>query len=758
MKKDKKYQTMYFGKFPQKTGGAYPQSIEWLVLEENEQEMLLLSRFCLDARKFCDIQTMKNWYDTTWEKSSLREWLNGEFFQQAFDEKEKKRILTTTIVTTQEFTGNDTKNKVFLLDKQAVLNYFPTEEERKAYPTPYAIGKGASIQMDDYGVVSWWILPSDELPDQSYYPQAVLSNGIFQYHGRNIYHGDWTVRPAIRIKKEWKEPELKIEIIKGNILDVECDAIVTPTDCMLSGSGGLDAVIHQKAGTSLRKACEKYIGKLHTSDAIVTEGFDLKAKYIVHAVVPKWNGGGHGEWKQLEDCCRNIVFKASEKSDIGILAVPLLGTGVNGYPMMASVLGYEGAAYSILKSLNRALYEQIWGRTIHTIKIVCSNEHKYSQMQEAAKKMFGLGLTVNDRIRGSLLGGAIGDAFGYPVEFERGYKAFSAEYPTADKVAVISDDTQMTLFTACGILFGDTRGALKTGGSGNGVIYPRYIAMAYHDWYKTQYPSYKDEQVNVSWIRHIPELNVRRAPGITCLNALEKNDFDWNTPVNNSKGCGGVMRIAPIPLFAAGKGGVTQKDNARFCAETAAITHGHPLGWMSAAALGNILYDLMQNFSLQWAVDDTISFLQEEYAEYEDTKLQVRLLEEAKHIAGMSGYSSTSNLMLEFDGNKTLGEGWVGEEALAIAVCCSLDGKGFAQNMQSAVGHNGDSDSTGSVAGQIMGAYWGEKAIPAKWLKNLELREVIEEIADDLTQAVFMRKAREYENDEWMDKYVFAHK
>lgn len=218
------------------------------------------------------------------------------------------------------------------------------------------------------------------------------------------------------------------------------------------------------------------------------------------------------------------------------------------------------------------------------------------------------------------------------------------------------------------------------------------------------------------------------------------------------------MRIAPIPLFAAGKGGVTQKDNARFCAETAAITHGHPLGWMSAAALGNILYDLMQNFSLQWAVDDTISFLQEEYAEYEDTKLQVRLLEEAKHIAGMSGYSSTSNLMLEFDGNKTLGEGWVGEEALAIAVCCSLDGKGFAQNMQSAVGHNGDSDSTGSIAGQIMGAYWGEKAIPEKWLKNLELREVIEEIADDLTQAVFMRKAREYENDEWMDKYVFAHK
>lgn len=551
---------------------------------------------------------------------------------------------------------------------------------------------------------------------------------------------------------------LNIEIVNDDIFNVSCDAIVAPTDERMSGSGGLDYQIHKKAGEELDEMCKTFLDKIKPSDAVVTKCSVGNAKYIVHACVPKWVDGKHNELKELGKCCRNIVFAASQKSDIDTIAIPLLGTGINGFPMKTSLLGYEGAAYTILESLNRALYEQPYGRIVHTIKIVCSNEFKYSQMLEAKKRILGMQLSINDRIRGSLLGGAIGDAFGYPVEFVRGYEAFNAKYPVHENVAIISDDTQMTLFTACGILWGDTRCALKTGGSSNGHINPEYIKMAYHDWYKTQYPSYKDNQMNVSWIMHIPELCVRRAPGITCLDALSKKDFSWDKPVNNRKGCGGVMRIAPIPLFTAGKGGVTQKDNARYCAAAAAITHGHPLGWMSAVALGNILYDIMQNFSLHWAVDDTISFLKEEYAEYEDMKLMVRLLEEAKSIADMSGYSSTPNIMLEFDGNKRLGEGWVGEEALAIAVCCSLDGKGFDQNMQSAVGHNGDSDSTGSIAGQIMGAYEGERVIPKDWLKNLELRDVIEEIADDLTSVAFMRKEEEYTDDEWLDKYLYAHK
>ena len=248
MKKYNKYQSIFFGRFTQKANTKYIDEIEWLILDETEHELLLLSKYCLDTRRFCEIDSMKNWFDTTWEKSSLRQWLNDEFYAQAFDEKEKKRILSTTIVTTSELDGDDIENKVFLLDKSAVEKYFPIEEDRRAHATQYAILRGASVGSEKYGGSTWWILPSNELQDNHYYPQAVLSNGMIQYHGRNIYHGDWTVRPAIRIKKEIKETKLKIEIVHGDILETECDAIVNPTNTMLSGSGGLDRIIHQRAG------------------------------------------------------------------------------------------------------------------------------------------------------------------------------------------------------------------------------------------------------------------------------------------------------------------------------------------------------------------------------------------------------------------------------------------------------------------------------------------------------------------------------
>lgn len=725
--------TVFFGQYPQ--NGSFPEPLEWLVLDESEQEMLLLCKYCIETKGFVfDFNDDQYEYrKSLWEFSDLRQWLNNEFYSVAFDEGQKEMVLTTEIKTldhmvscadtadTVENSSDICENKVFLLSKEQADQYLTTQKLRKGIRTVHAANSPDVLVSDRNKIenIPWWILPhvesggvssvnhgKDKNKRFSYvsYPQVVLDKGT-QYHGRNVCHRDWSVRPAIRIRKKNIEQRLKIEIIQGDLLEVECDAIVN-----------------------------------------------------LQAVVPKWLDGQHGEWEALEQCCRDIVFKSGENADIGVLAVLLPGTGSNGFPMITSHVGYEGAAFSILKSLNRSLYEQPLGRTIHTIKIVCSNTHQYEQMQEAANKMFGSGLAVRDRIRGSLLGGAVGDAFGYPVEFTKGYDAFHAKYPENEKKALISDDTQMTLFTACGILYGDTRCALKTGGSNSGQVYSRYLSMAYQDWYQTQCPDSQNKQASVSWIRYIPAMNARRAPGITCMEALRSNHYDGINPVNNSKGCGGVMRIAPIPLFAGGKGGVTQKDNAGFCAEAAAITHGHPLGWMSAAALGNILYDIMQNFSLSWAVDDTIVFLEKEYAEYEDTPHLVELLEKAKGIAAMSGYSSTPNIMLEFDGNKELGEGWVGEEALAIAVCCALDGKGFAQNLQSAVGHNGDSDSTGSIAGQIMGAYWGEKAIPEAWLKNLELRDVIEEIADDLSKAVFMRKVPEYRNDEWLDKYLYAHK
>ena len=128
-----------------------------------------------------------------------------------------------------------------------------------------------------------------------------------------------------------------------------------------------------------------------------------------------------------------------------------------------------------------------------------------------------------DRYRGCLLGGAAGDALGYPVEFlsltdiqEQYGPAGITSYTLQNGVAQISDDTQMTLFTANGLLFSETR--RRIGAPGGGSV-AGAVAACYRDWLKTQRPSGWEETgraadgSRVSWLLDVPELYSRRAPG-----------------------------------------------------------------------------------------------------------------------------------------------------------------------------------------------------------------------------------------------------
>lgn len=104
-----------------------------------------------------------------------------------------------------------------------------------------------------------------------------------------------------------------------------------------------------------------------------------------------------------------------------------------------------------------------------------------------------------------------------------------------------------------------------------------------------------------------------------------------------------------------------------------------------------------------------------------------------------------------------LGQGWVAEETLAIALYCALKySDDFDKALVAAVNHNGDSDSTGAVTGNILGAYLGLSAIPEKYLKNLELRDVILEIADDLYSGCKMSEYGSYRDETWLSKYVYC--
>jgi ADP-ribosylglycohydrolase len=341
-----------------------------------------------------------------------------------------------------------------------------------------------------------------------------------------------------------------------------------------------------------------------------------------------------------------------------------------------------------------------------------------------------------DRFRGCLLAGAAGDALGYEVEFlsegeifrrfgERGI----TEYRLHNGVAVISDDTQMTLFTATGLLWG------TTGGRTRGIMgpYAESIRLSYLDWLRTQEESYplrkKDPgawEEPASWLTNLPELFHRRAPGNTCLSALRDGGTGTpEVPVNGSKGCGGVMRVAPVGLYFSGRQ-KTPAQVARIGAEAAAVTHGHPLGWMPAALLSQIIHEVSgRDETIRDAALHALDTLEELWPEAKGREYLTALVKKAIDLAEES--------QTDLDAIHRLGEGWAGDEALAVAVYCALKYENdFDRCLVAAVNHKGDSDSTGAIAGDILGAKLGLSQIPEKYTANLELKDVILEIADDL--------------------------
>lgn len=371
------------------------------------------------------------------------------------------------------------------------------------------------------------------------------------------------------------------------------------------------------------------------------------------------------------------------------------------------------------------------------------------------------GITTKDRIRGSLFGGAIGDALGYAIEFWSEDRIFSRygvggiqDYELIDGIAEISDDTQMSLFTANGLLFGDTRGKLR------GIQGPphSYVAMAYQDWLRTQEMSYEKSRklkewkpIKVSWLADLPELYSPRAPGNTCLYALDQQRKQIHThgvanPINNSKGCGGVMRVAPLALNY----NIDIERLDREGAEIAAITHGHPLGYLPAAVLTHIVNSIV--------FPERDLTLKEIVLEAKDTV--ARIFAGTEYLDNLSALIELAVELSENDcpdlnNIHELGEGWVAEETLAIAIYCSLRHQdNFSAGIIASVNHKGDSDSTGAVTGNILGALAGYDAIDAKWKNHLELADVILEVADDLYHGCQMTMYGDDQDPVWTQKYV----
>jgi ADP-ribosylglycohydrolase len=334
-----------------------------------------------------------------------------------------------------------------------------------------------------------------------------------------------------------------------------------------------------------------------------------------------------------------------------------------------------------------------------------------------------------EKWRGSLLAGAVGDALGAPIEFlstaailERYGPNGVTDYVNHSAGAgSITDDTQMTLFTAEALIRAhaqrrrngqaDVRHALQ-------LAYQRWLHTQNVPWERARGPRATTQEPD-GWLITNRGLFHRRAPGSTCFASLENygrtGDIgSFTHQLNDSKGCGGVMRAAPAALWSDDPGEVFELG-----AVSAALTHSHPSGYLSAGTLAVIVQQLLTGAAL----DAAIAAARAQLVRWPGHEEQATVLDAAVALAAQGNPTAAKV--------ESLGSGFVGESALAIAVYAALITQDPNTALLVAVNHSGDSDSTGAVCGNIVGAHYGERAINPGWLARLELREVIEQVAAD---------------------------
>lgn len=312
---------------------------------------------------------------------------------------------------------------------------------------------------------------------------------------------------------------------------------------------------------------------------------------------------------------------------------------------------------------------------------------------------------IAERYLGCLIGVAAGDALGFPVErmtLEQIHQVYNGDiqyydynfmvYNQDKKVAVISDDTQMTLLNA----FGGKPSISK-------LIWYNLINNIDESDYMKRHDYYEERQKPLYSQTFMQQ---KRGPGKSILMSLKEN-----MPVD-SKGCGAVMRMSPY-AFA----GQFIQEIIHNTKKEAQSIHFHYLGWKPAVILNSILFRITEEkLSLR------------EICELSVDEIDIKENKEASYLKELLSRAIEYSKTMEDDkmAIKILGEGFTGDEALAIAIYCALKYQNdFSEALRVAVNHKGDSDSTGSITGAILGTLIGYSAIPDEWKDRLEPHDFI---------------------------------
>lgn len=346
---------------------------------------------------------------------------------------------------------------------------------------------------------------------------------------------------------------------------------------------------------------------------------------------------------------------------------------------------------------------------------------------------------INDRFTGCLLGAALGDAFGYPLESmeydemcDRFDHIGAIDLAVSKKTgtAFFTDDTQMTLFTADGILWAD-----MMGGKNGDIDYALYVFYSYQLWLYTQtktvagkeYAWLFDPSQNRYKTRLLKSkgLYKKRKPNEQTINTLlsERNEKygTLSNIINDISDNGGMKRVAPAGLYFCSDTAIAFRMGCEF----AAITHTGASGYLAGGCYAGIIAEIIRGADIRIAVEKVMKII-----------LEIKGGEEC-YSALQKAIEFVDNEEIEpLEAVNQLGDGKSAVSALAIGVFCAmLHEENFKFAIELAANHNGASDTCASICGAILGAYYGENEMPKNWLKKLQYFELVKKMADKLYDA-----------------------
>jgi ADP-ribosylglycohydrolase len=352
-------------------------------------------------------------------------------------------------------------------------------------------------------------------------------------------------------------------------------------------------------------------------------------------------------------------------------------------------------------------------------------------------------ITARERYEGALLGFAIGDAFGHPVRtmefseictrFEK-HGCLELAVSKQTETALFTDATQMSLFTADGIIWADREA------KGGEINYTTYVFYAYQYWLFTQTNTIAGKEY--AWLfdteKKRRQCRLLKAKGLyknryldrvsieALLRARDNQYGRLINRVNDNGDNGGLKRVLPAGLYF----NYDSETAFRAGADFAAVTHSSPTGYLSAGCYCAVIAELMNGENLENAINIAMRILKE-YDGHETTSLA---LDEMLELIKDEEVSPRVAI------NK-LGDGKNAESALAIALfCVSLHNEDFANSIRLAANHDGESDVCAALCGGLFGAYRGVNSIPKRWIKKIQYYNLLLDVGEELFGVTVFRE------------------